>query len=322
MHILVMVIAVVLGGLFASERPGLAANNCTQPIYDVTVYVPVQFSTPFGKEKALLMYDKAFAATFSYSTLNLGDRDEYLECIDVKDVNNDTKSIENMRICAIPLKINEYSSVLAAEAYVNFPYDNNLAKIDGCDVTTKVDFAKAYDLDKAPSCAAGDTACVSFATVRENVAKYVIADLDKDGVITAQDNCWSEVNKDQVDSDQDKIGDVCDPEKTKAFGGATAPGDGAGTGGGAGPGGGGTTTPATACKTGFLLYNGNCYKDANGDGIADTPLPDPSGVATTGPGNSGQTPATGGTGTGPITATTTAADTGGGCSLIVTSSSL
>lgn len=313
MHILVMIIAVVLGGLLASERPGLAATNCTQPIYDVIAYVPVQFSTPFGKEKALLMYDaKAFAATFYGTTLNLGDKDEYLECIDVKDVNNDTKSIEKMRICAIPLKINEYASVLAAEATVDFPYGNNLANIDGCDVTTKVDFAKAYDLDKAPSCTSGDAACASFATLRENVAKYVVADLDKDGVITAQDNCWSEVNKDQVDSDQDKIGDVCDPEKTKANS-ATAGGDPAGTGSGDS----GTTTPATACKAGFLLYSGNCYKDANGDGIADTPLPDPSGVATTtGPGNPGQTSGTGGTGTGTVTATTTA-DTGGGCSLIV-----
>jgi hypothetical protein len=37
-------------------------------------------------------------------------------------------------------------------------------------------------------------------------------DEDDDGVIDVEDNCWQQYNPDQADFDQDKVGDVCDPD--------------------------------------------------------------------------------------------------------------
>ena len=37
-------------------------------------------------------------------------------------------------------------------------------------------------------------------------------DIDKDGILNADDNCSNNCNTQQLDFDNDTIGDVCDPE--------------------------------------------------------------------------------------------------------------
>jgi hypothetical protein len=54
----------------------------------------------------------------------------------------------------------------------------------------------------------GETAeLVNAFTVVEN-------DLDQDGILDSMDNCPSDINPDQADSDDDGIGDVCDSGAT------------------------------------------------------------------------------------------------------------
>ena len=71
-----------------------------------------------------------------------------------------------------------------------------------------------YQLDPLSDDAAGDKDADGFSNIQEyeNGSDPTLSDSDSDGITDGNDNCPFTGNADQADSDNDGIGDVCDPD--------------------------------------------------------------------------------------------------------------